>query len=84
MIRPEKIAAALILLAFFFLALAFLTSCVAVPVPPFGDRVGDAGTLHIKTSVRFEPRLTDTERDAQSLLHALEQFQLSTRTLRDK
>lgn len=81
---PKQIAAVLMILGWIFLALAFLTSCVAVPVPPFGDRVGEAGTLHIKTSVRFEPRLTETERDAQSLLHALDQFQLSTRTLRDK
>lgn len=81
---PKQIAAVLMLLGWIFLALAFLTSCVAVPVPPFGDRVGEAGTLHINTSVRFEPRLSETERDAQSLLHALDQFQLSTRTLRDK
>lgn len=81
---PKQIAAVLMILGWIFLALAFLTSCVAVPVPPFGDRVGEAGTLHIKTSVRFEPRLTETERDAQSLLHALDQFQLSTKTLRDK
>jgi len=81
---PKQVAAVLMILGWIFLALAFLTSCVAVPVPPFGDRVGEAGTLHIRTSVRFEPRLSEGERDAAGLLHALDQFQLSTRTLRDK
>ena len=82
--NPKQVAAVLMILGWLFLALAFLTSCVAVPVPPFGERVGEAGTLHIKTSVRFEPRLSEGERDAQGLIHALDQFQLSTRTLRDK
>lgn len=81
---PAKVAAVLMILGWIFLALAFLTSCVAVPVPPFGDRVGEAGTLHIRTSVRFEPRLSEGERENANLLHALDQFQLSTRTLRDK
>ena len=81
---PAKVAATMVLLGWIFLALAFLTSCVAVPVPPFGERVGEAGTLHIKTVVRFEPRLSEGERDAAGLLHALDQFQLSTRTLHDK
>lgn len=82
--KPGKLAAALIILSWLFLAMAFLTSCVAVPVPPFGDHVGEAGTLHIRTSLRFEPRLSESERDAAGLFHALEQFQLTTRTLRDK
>lgn len=81
---PKQVAAVLMILGWLFLALAFLTSCVAVPVPPFGDRVGEAGTLHIKTVVRYEPRLPEEQRDAAGLLHALDQFQLSTRTLRDK
>lgn len=82
--NPKQAAAALMLLAWIFLALSFLTSCVAVPVPPFGNRVGEAGTLHIRTTVQFEPRMPQIERDALGLVHALDQFQLSTRTLRDK
>lgn len=81
---PPRIAAALIALGFFFLALAFLTGCVAVPVPPFGEHIGEAGTLHISTNVRFEPRQSQTQQDTQDFLHAIEQYQLSTRTLRDK
>lgn len=81
---PAKFAATMVILGWIFLALAFLTSCVAVPVPPFGDRIGEAGTLHIKTVVRFEPRLSEGERENANLLHALDQFQLATRTLHDK
>ena len=58
---PKQVAAVLMIIGWLFLALAFLTSCVAVPVPPFGDRVGEAGTLHIRTSVRYEPRLSESE-----------------------
>ena len=81
---PKQVAAVLMILGWLFLALAFLTSCVAVPVPPFGERMGEAGTLHIRTSVSYEPRLPEEKRDAAGLLHALDQFQLSTRTLKDK
>ena len=83
---PAKIAALMVLLAWLFLALAFLTSCVAIPVPPFGDRVGEAGTLHVRTSIRFEPRLTESESVNRDLWAALGEFQksLPARTLKDK
>lgn len=80
----RRIALLLVLLSFVFLGMAFLTSCMAVPVPPFGDHIGEAGTLHIRVSANYEPRLTESERASAGLFHALEQFQLSTRTLRDK
>ena len=81
---PKQVAAVLMLLGWLFLALAFLTSCVAVPMPPFGDRVGEAGTLHIRATVRFEPRLTEGERENANLLHALSQFQQTLPALKDK
>ena len=81
---PAKVAATMVLLGWIFLALAFLTSCVAVPVPPFGDRIGEAGTLHIKTVVRFEPRLSEGERENANLLHALSQYQNSLPAWKDK
>jgi len=83
---PKQVAAVLMILGWLFLALAFLTSCVVVPVPPFGDRVGEMGTLHIKTVVRYEPRMSEGERENASLLHALSQYQssVSPRTLKDK
>ena len=81
---PAKFAATMVILGWIFLALAFLTSCVAVPVPPFGDRVGEAGTLHIKTVVRFEPRLSEGERENANLLHALSQYQQTLPAWKDK
>jgi hypothetical protein len=66
------------------LALAFLTSCVSVPMPPFGDRVGEAGTLHIRTTIRFEPRLTEGEAATRDLWNAFGEFQKSIPALKDK
>jgi len=81
---PKQTAAVLMILGWLCLAMAFLTSCVAVPVPPFGDRVGEAGTLHIRTTVRFEPRLSEGERENANLLHALSQFQQTLPAWKDK
>jgi len=57
---------------------------VAVPVPPFGDRIGEAGTLHIRATVRFEPRLTESETANQDLWHAFGAFQKTLPALKDK
>jgi hypothetical protein len=81
---PPRVAATMVMLGWIFLALAFLTSCVAVPMPPFGDRVGEAGTLHIRTSVRFEPRLTEGEANNRDLWNALGEFQKTIPALKDK
>jgi hypothetical protein len=81
---PKQVAAVLMILGWLFLAMAFLTSCVAVPMPPFGDRIGEAGTLHIRATVRFEPRLSDSEAANQDLWHAFGEFQKSIPALKDK
>ena len=81
---PKQVAAVLMILGWLFLAMAFLTSCVAVPVPPFGERVGEAGTLHIKTVVRFEPRLSESQSANRDLWHAFGQFQQTLPALKDK
>jgi len=52
---PGRIAAAMVMLGWIFLALAFLTSCVSIPVPPFGDRVGEMGNLQLSVSVKYMP-----------------------------
>jgi len=82
--NPKQVAAVLMILGWLFLALAFLTSCVSVPMPPFGDRIGEAGTLHIRTSIRFEPRLSDSEANTRDLWHAFGEFQKSIPALKDK
>jgi hypothetical protein len=81
---PPRVAATMVMLGWIFLALAFLNSCVAVPMPPFGDRVGEAGTLHIRTSVRFEPRLSEAEANNRDLWAALGEFQKTLPALKDK
>jgi hypothetical protein len=35
--------------------LFLLTSCVSVPIPPFGDRVGEMGNLQLSVSVKYLP-----------------------------
>ena len=81
---PKQVAAVLMIIGWLCLAMAFLTSCVAVPVPPFGTHLGEAGTLHIKAVVRFEPRLSEGERENANLLHALSQYQNSLPAWKDK
>ena len=82
--NPKRVAAVLMILGWLCLAMAFLTSCVAVPMPPFGDRAGEAGTLHIRTTIRFEPRLSDSEANNRDLWNAFGEFQKSIPALKDK
>ena len=81
---PKQTAAVLMILGWLCLAMAFLTSCVAVPMPPFGDRIGEAGTLHIRATVRFEPRHTESETANRDLWHAFGAFQKTLPALKDK
>jgi hypothetical protein len=53
--QARKITFALILLSFAFLGMAFLTSCVNVPLPPFGDRIGELGNLQLALSAKYIP-----------------------------
>ena len=79
--KPRRIAAAMIVFA--FLALAFLTSCVSVPVPPFGDRRGELGNLQVSVSVKYIP-LTNPELPGNDALsHAWSKFG-EAKALKDK
>ena len=79
--KPRRIAAAMIVFA--FLALAFLTSCVSVPVPPFGDRQGELGNLQVSLSVKYIP-LTNPELPGNdALAHAWSKFG-EAKALKDK
>jgi len=64
---PRWIATAMILFAFACLAMAFLTSCVSVPVPPFGDRIGEMGSLQFSLGVKYLPA-TQPERPGDANL----------------
>ena len=79
--KPRRIAAGLIVVA--FVALAFLTSCVSVPVPPFGDRRGELGNLQVAVSVKYIP-LTNPELPGNDALsHAWSKFG-EAKALKDK
>jgi hypothetical protein len=82
--NPKQVAATAVMLAWVFLAISFLSGCVAVPMPPFGDRIGEAGTLHIRATVRFEPRLSEGEAANRDLWNALGEFQKTLPALKDK
>ncbi len=81
---PKQVAALAMMLGWIFITLIALTSCVAVPVPPFGDRIGEAGTLHLRATVRFEPRLSNSEAANRDLWNAFGEFQKNLPALKDK
>jgi len=53
--NARRIAVALVLLSFVFLGMAFLTSCVNVPIPPFGQHLGELGNLQLSLGVKYIP-----------------------------
>jgi len=53
--NARRIALLLVLLSFVFLGMAFLTSCVTVPIPPFGERIGELGNLQLALSAKYIP-----------------------------
>lgn len=55
--NARRIALALILLSFVFLGMAFLTSCVNVPIPPFGQHLGELGNLQLSLSAKYIPNV---------------------------
>ena len=55
--NARRIALLLVLLSFVFLGMAFLTSCVNVPIPPFGDRIGELGNLQLALSAKYLPNV---------------------------
>ena len=79
--KPRRIAAAMIVFA--FLALAFLTSCVSVPVPPFGDRQGELGNLQVSVSVKYIPLQNPELPGNDALAHAWSKFG-EAKVLKDK
>ena len=63
--------------------LFLLTSCVSVPVPPFGDRMGELGNLQVSVSVKYIP-LTNPELPGDNnLTHAWSKFG-EAKALKDK
>ena len=80
---PGKVAAVMVMLGWIFLALAFLTSCVSVPIPPFGDRIGELGKIDVKVDVRYVPASSSAAPASAAHDFAWNEF-VNSRTLRDK
>ena len=53
--NPKQVAAVLMIIGWLCLAMAFLSSCVSIPVPPFGDQQGHLGNLQVSVSVKYLP-----------------------------
>ena len=53
--NPKQATAGLMLLGWLLIACSFLTSCVSIPIPPFGDQQGQLGNLQLSVSVKYLP-----------------------------
>lgn len=67
---------------FLLIPLLLIGGCVSVPIPPFGDHVGELGDLKISLKVNYIPKSTPTT-SSPELDHAWDQL-VKSRTLKDK
>ena len=81
--RPRRIALMLVLLSFAFLGMAFLTSCVNVPIPPFGDRIGELGNLQLALSAKYIPNVPPEKAGENGMAFAWQKYG-EAKLLRDK
>ena len=81
--KPGHIVLGMIIIAMSLLAMAFLTSCVSVPVPPFGDRRGELGNLQVSVSVKYIPLQNPELPGNDALSHAWSKFG-EAKALKDK
>lgn len=61
------------------IAVAFLTSCVSIPIPPYGEHQGKLGSL--KLSFSYVPYQTQNAEANPNMKYAWEHF---SKTLKDK
>lgn len=65
--------------------LLLIGGCVSVPIPPFGDRVGDLGTLKLSVKVDYLPKSSPEREPDDSVHYAWKQFGLAQpKLLKDK
>lgn len=65
------------------LAAVLLSGCVTVPIPPFGDRIGELGSVKLSLKVEYLPALSERRADSGTD-HAFRQLLLNPPTLKDK
>jgi hypothetical protein len=56
--------------------------CVSVPIPPFGDQIGEMGTLKVSLKVDYLPK-QNQQISSPALDHAWDQL-IKSRTIKDK
>lgn len=47
---------------------------MSVPIPPFGDKVGEMGSLKLSLKVAYEPKITPQRQTTANEDYAWEQF----------
>lgn len=71
--------------ALLLIPLLLIAGCVSVPIPPFGDRVGDLGTLKLSVKVDYLPKSSPEREPDDSVHYAWNQFGLAQpKLLKDK
>jgi hypothetical protein len=81
--NARRIALMLVLLSFAFLGMAFLTSCVNVPIPPFGQHIGEIGNLQLSLSAKYIPNVTPESSGDNAMAFAWQKYG-EAKLLRDK
>jgi hypothetical protein len=67
---------------FLLITLLLIAGCVSVPVPPFGDQVGEMGNLKFSIKIDYLPK-QQQQISSPALDHAWDQL-IKSRTIKDK
>jgi hypothetical protein len=67
---------------FLLIPLLLIGGCVSVPIPPFGDQVGDMGSLKISLKFDYLPK-QNQQASSPELDYAWDNL-IKSRTLKDK
>jgi hypothetical protein len=71
--------------ALLLIPLLLIAGCVSVPVPPFGDRVGDLGTLKLSVKAEYLPKSSLERKPTDFMQYAWSQFsKTQPKLLKDK
>ena len=64
------------------LVILLLTSCISIPIPPYGENIGKFGAVTINFGYKMaSSHKTETEKSDEATNYAFQQF---SKTLKDK
>lgn len=67
-----------------FLALLF-SSCITIPIPPFGEHIGQLGSVKVNVSYSYIPNSPPEQEPTDSMKYAWDQFKITKpKLLKDK